>query len=319
MLYRWLTHRRFRRTAGWCVSVACLGAGAWGLWFEVTKLGPFRSDLQANDYRARRELRAWQATRKRFHKGFQSHEDFEWVGSRGSTEEVRVAIRLLPAEGKIEGCLGSVRPHWAEMLRRLTGQDAGPNAEDWHRWWDANKDKTQADWIRDAFLPLGIDPERKPSADEVQSLLRLIGLHHHLRRSRSFSHGVHISEGIAFNAMRILRDYDVDPTTVSLEDGSRPETRFIVRGLTHYARFQAQHGLNPGVGVVFDIFASQSVEDDFPEPFPIEMQRWFPWAWLGGSGAIMLVGGWLSWKLWRTRRPASDGFPLSSSAMVVSE
>jgi hypothetical protein len=79
MRNRWLKNRKLWRTIGWCVSLACLGAGAWGFWFEVSKLWPIRSDLQANDYRWIHERRAWEATRKRFHMGFREHDDF-WVG-----------------------------------------------------------------------------------------------------------------------------------------------------------------------------------------------------------------------------------------------
>jgi hypothetical protein len=231
------------------------------------------------------------------------HDDFVLIGERGSAEEMRHAISRLPATGDIDGCLGCQRPHWASMFRRLTAHDAGRNAEDWHRWWKANQGRTQADWIRSAFLPIGIDPRRKPSSAEAVGLLRLIGLHEHMRDGFSEPRA-QVDEGLGFNAMRILRDHDVEPARVSLDGLSPMDMRLVIAGIARYAEFRGLNQRWTGVGVVFGDGAGSNF-DPGVLPFDIDRERWWLRARLGATAASLLLGLWLVRKLWRTRRLAS--------------
>jgi hypothetical protein len=113
---------------------------------------------------------------------------------------------------------------------------------------------------------------------------------------------VHVRENIGFNAMRILRDHDLDPATVALQEVIPMDAQLTAIGLAEYATFRERHRLISGVGVVFGEYAGQGYDADLLGSFdPIIIKPWVPWVWLGGSGASLLFGGWLSRRLWRAR------------------
>jgi hypothetical protein len=237
------------------------------------------------------------------------HDDFWLVGARGSEEEMRYAISRLPPTGDIDGCLGAVRAHWASMFRRLTAHDAGGDAEDWHRWWALHRNETQAEWIRKAFLPIGIDPTVKPSATQVRALLRLIGLHHRLGYNNHMA-SVHVGDELEFNAMRILRDHRIDPSSLWLDGASAEDARLILQGLIEYTKFWADNSASSGAGVVFGGSVRPAREaPDHPMFEEVdhawELEPWFFWVSMVGSGTCLLLGTWLARRLWLSRRRAS--------------
>jgi outer membrane protein assembly factor BamB len=60
-------------------------------------------------------------------------------------------------------------------LRRITGNDMGSSYEDWEKWWDGNKDKTEEQWWLDAVRREGYPVSGYPDTDSIASIVETIG------------------------------------------------------------------------------------------------------------------------------------------------
>lgn len=93
------------------------------------------------------------------HKALQSpgdpHDVILEVGAIGGATSVPSVIEELAKLGTVprEGPYGAIdtRFHVLNTLQSITNHDAGRNAEDWRAWYEKNKDKTQAQWIKDGL------------------------------------------------------------------------------------------------------------------------------------------------------------------------
>jgi hypothetical protein len=77
------------------------------------------------------------------------------LGEFGDATSVPFLIEALAIQGSlapgVPESTGDTRVHCLDALRIITNQNAGPNAEDWRRWYETNRDKTQQQWILDGF------------------------------------------------------------------------------------------------------------------------------------------------------------------------
>jgi hypothetical protein len=140
----------------------------------------------------------------------------------GDATSVPPLIETLAKLGRVprEGTYGAIDTHFhcLDALRVITNQDAGRNAEDWRAWYEANKDKTQEQWVRDGFAQHQF-PVADPTNDAfVSALIRA-------------SDPKYRPEQIRANALRLLRTVSADrvvrlahPSAESSDVGSRRAT-----------------------------------------------------------------------------------------------
>src|SRR5262245_5475062 len=72
----------------------------------------------------------------------------------------------VPEPGSLAGTIDTVYHVW-NALQAITNQDAGRSARDWRAWYDANKSKTQEQWILDGFAKQHFPVASPP--DDVQA------------------------------------------------------------------------------------------------------------------------------------------------------
>lgn len=98
------------------------------------------------------------------------------IGAIGDATSVPFLIDALAKQGTVprEGLYAAIdtRFHILDALQSITNRDAGRNAEDWHRWYEKNKDKTQGQWIRDGFVEHGFPVSDPPNDAFVTALIR---------------------------------------------------------------------------------------------------------------------------------------------------
>ena len=98
------------------------------------------------------------------------------IGAIGDATSVPFLIEALAKFGTVprEGPYGAIdtRFHVLSALQSITNHDAGRNAEDWRQWYEKNKDKTQAQWIKDGFAEHGFPVSDPPADAFVTALIR---------------------------------------------------------------------------------------------------------------------------------------------------
>lgn len=98
------------------------------------------------------------------------------IGAIGDATSVPFLIEALAKQGTVprEGQYGAVctRFHVLDALQAITNHDAGRNAEDWRPWYEKNKDKSQAQWIKDGFVEHGFPVSDPPDDAFVTALIR---------------------------------------------------------------------------------------------------------------------------------------------------
>src|ERR1700687_4361926 len=118
------------------------------------------------------------------------------IGPIGDGTAVPFLIEALAKEGTVprEGPYAAIdtRFHVLDALQSITNHDAGPNAEDWRRWYEKNKGKTQAQWIKDGFVENGVPASDPPDGAFVTALIQASDPKYQLRY-------------LQVNALRILR------------------------------------------------------------------------------------------------------------------
>ena len=288
-----------------------MGAAIWGIWFWTCRVRWVREDVQPT---GRNTPLKWKGIRDRMRRGYFWHDDMVSIRFLGDTESIELIMRRLPESGNVNKCLGSNGPaHAASALRALTAHDAGNTAEGWREWWRTHQGKSQYALICESFAPLGIDLRKKPTKEGILELLRLVGV-----GSAPVGAGPKpdfrlLDEARAINALRILRDREVKPESVTHADLLGPEGEAIFRGLVKYSGFMEQHPVVNGVGVVFGDHAGDIYIDYRDDPFYQELAstkgffgtRWAPWAWYGGVAALLAIGGLGSRALWTSARNLS--------------
>jgi hypothetical protein len=118
------------------------------------------------------------------------------IGRIGDATSVPFLIEALAKQGTVprEGPYAAIdtRFHVLDALQSITNHDAGRNAEDWRPWYEKNKGKTQAQWIKDGFVEHGFPASDPPDDAFVTALIQASDPKYQLRY-------------LQINALRILR------------------------------------------------------------------------------------------------------------------
>jgi hypothetical protein len=151
-----------------------------------------------------------------------SHDAILEMGRTGDAASVPLLIEALAKQGTVprDGPYGAVctRFHVLDALQSITNHDAGRNAEDWRSWYEKNKDKTQAQWIKDGFVEHGFPVSEPPDDAFVTALIRASNPKYQLQY-------------LQINALRILRTVPSD-TVVRLTKESSVSTESAIRRAT---------------------------------------------------------------------------------------
>ncbi len=118
------------------------------------------------------------------------------IGAIGDATSVPFLIEALAKQGTVprEGLHAAIdtRFHVLDALQSITNHDAGRNAEDWRLWYEKNKGKSQAQWIKDGFVEHGFPASDPPDDAFVTALIQASDPKFQLRY-------------LQVNALRILR------------------------------------------------------------------------------------------------------------------
>jgi len=305
--------RWWLRASAWAASVLALGAAVFGVWFWISSFQPARA-YNEDIWRPTGENtpRRWMGIRDRMRRGFFLHDDMIRLRFIGDTESIERLMTRLPDTGRIQGCLGSAGPpHAAEALSGLTAHTVGDTAEEWHQWWQQHRGKSQAILIREAFIPLGIDPQRSPTREQALQLLRLAGAASDPGSDKSQDGFTPDHDpGRSRNALRILRDHNIKPEIVTHTDLLDPDGEALFRGLKRYIDFRVRYPVTNRAGVVFGSWAGDITfhfrdGDGFGPGYKMLARRWMPGLWFAGVAALAAGGLWGGWRLWRSRGSAS--------------
>ncbi|MCP5523064.1 MAG: hypothetical protein H7A46_16130 [Verrucomicrobiales bacterium] len=193
-------------------------------WFWWMK--PFRNLGDPEWLERHTALAQWEETQTRIRRLRHFLHDDGWlIGQFGDRSWVERIIGRIAKGEDVSGCANG---HVDVGLRLLANQSPGEEATDWLQWWQANKDKSQEEWMRDGFAEMGIHLGDQLDVTVTQSLLLVMG-----------NTNLSLPEGLTyarrFNAFRWLRDHDFDPTELRWADFAEDDRDTAWLGLCRYS------------------------------------------------------------------------------------
>ena len=160
----------------------------------------------------------------------------------------------------------------------------------WEQWADANRGRSQEEWIRDGFLDFGATVHLPPTPDDTLLLLRLLS-----RKSWNVlwagSQGTNapnaVPNYIQYNAYRWLRDSGFDPSEFDSSNPISTEAD-ITQGLVRYSQWKTAFPGNDMLGVL--AFGRSSASSSDADVRPIIAKSWIV---LGVDAliAVCILGG----------------------------
>ncbi len=197
------------------------GAFFWHYW-----LGPWRNTVNERWLRRHSAEAIWEETQEKILRLGWGHDDGQVVGLYGGREWVAWLIEGMRPGESISDCRHG---HKDESLRCMTNQYPGPSAEAWIDWWQANRHKTQTEWIRDGFAQGGLVLHSPLTRADVRKLLAAMGTKDKVPR------------GWRWNAFRLLREGGFRTDTMKPGDLSGEDGEVVLAGVLAYAEWSALH------------------------------------------------------------------------------
>ncbi|NQT85088.1 hypothetical protein HQ563_18885 [bacterium] len=265
-----MTKRRKRRILLFIGITSLLLATAvsflWFYWLGPLRAYVRRGGLYPDCLRAKKE---WAKTKRRIRRTGWAHDDFVTVGRYGDKQFAAEMIRRMKPGQDISACS---QGHKDTALRMITNQDAGDIVEDWQEWWQVNRDKTQEEWIREGFEQSGLTLHSPLTHKDIRSLLAVIGTTKEDTHPPRFAAQRHLRN----NAMRWLRDSDVDPRDFTMSDLAGDEADAVLHGLLLYTRWVAHSPkyYSPGVLSIGRPAGNVNSESDLAV-LSLYTERWF--------------------------------------------
>lgn len=183
---------------------------------------------------------------------------------------------------------------------------ANRHVDSWAQWTDANRERSQEEWIRDGFLEYGVTAHLPPTSDDTLPLLRLLG-----RGSwsvlRGGPQGTNAPEAVPsyihYNAYRWIRDSGFEPGEFMASNATVAAQSDITAGLLSYSQWRSAYPGHDGLGVLAFGKASE-IQSDF-DGRPLISR---PWVVVGADSLIAacVIGGvFLIWRFTRTKAGAN--------------
>ncbi len=223
------------------------GAGVLA-WFWFYTLAPMRRVLDL-DWRAMHSKEAQWAEEQKSYRRFTRSPDL-WYGADDiyrfgdETWFKWLLDRVLSGDSSFRVCGCTM-----ECLAVMSNHDFDADA-DWANWYEANKEKTQEEWIQDGFATQGMTISLPPSDDETESLLMILG-----KRSKDPKNVNSAGEPrldapgfMRYNAYRWLRDMGFDPVAYLLKSDVASLPKELKEGVTQYREYEKGDVPNSGLG-----------------------------------------------------------------------
>jgi hypothetical protein len=130
---------------------------------------------------------------------------------------------------------------------------ANRHASSWEQWTDANRGRSQEEWIRDGFVDYGITVHLPPDPQDTLPLVRLLG-----RKNWNFlsagPQGTNapgaIPSYVHYNAYRWLRDSGFDPAKFASSNTTLVAESDVLGGLLRFCQWRAAYPGRDGLGVL---------------------------------------------------------------------
>lgn len=228
----WARHGRTLVSAvGLVLVAASLAVALW--WYYV--MGPVRRSLDPDWVASHSPQDYWEEIQTAIHRGSWNHDDGFTVGYYGDESWARwIMARVKPGDSM--SCAAPLN-HSAASMRYITNQNAGEDADGWLAWWQANRDKTQREWIADGFRQRGLRLDVPLRPAQTKALLELLGKPGASGDKDDF---------LRYNAFRWLRDSGFEAVEYALS-GERL-SKDVKAGLREYAHREASFPRISGLG-----------------------------------------------------------------------
>ncbi|MDA0812497.1 MAG: hypothetical protein O3C21_08950 [Verrucomicrobia bacterium] len=187
---------------------------------------------------------------------------------------------------------------------------ANRHVASWAQWTDANRGRSQEEWIRDGFLDYGVAAHLPPTSDDTMPLLRLLG-----RESWNVlwggPQGTNAPEAVPsyihYNAYRWLRDSGFEPGKFVSSNATVVAESDITAGILRYSQWRSAYPGHDGLGVLA-LGTVSSTGSDF-DMRPVISK---PWVVVGVDSfiALCIIGGAvLVWCFTKRTADANRGEP----------
>ena len=222
------------------------------------------------------------------------HDDSGIVGNFGGKEWAEWVFGHLIQDGNPEGCEAG---HRIFALEKITNYAPGEHGHwkqsypKWMAWWEANRDKTQEEWIVAGFAAAGATIHNPPAKEDWPALLTVISESEEKGKPRASGYRPS-KEYLRYNACRCLRDTGFNSMAFALEGNHSPEVK---AGLLSYHRFEGWGDDRPG-----RLFKAKNAA-----PFnyiPAALTTPFRIGWGSAAVAAIVIGIWLFRRSWKPVR-----------------
>jgi hypothetical protein len=214
-----------------------LFASLVGAFFWFYLFQPFRNISDYRWIRAHTEKDCWAETRRSIERRGWTHDTSIDVGVYGNEEWVALLMEKIKQGEQLNRCWRGIS-HVGQMLRTMTNQGVDKTAEEWLIWWEANRHKSQKEWIREGFEECGIMLEHPLAKDDIVALLLVIGNREDQKWFRRY------------NALRWLRDSDFRPSSFQLSDLPSRNKDDVFAGLITFCRWVGESPKREAAGVL---------------------------------------------------------------------
>jgi hypothetical protein len=296
-MIRAVRHFRFALVTG---GLALVAAGLAAAYWWHYKLSPMRHLADPAWLSAHSEAARWEEEQKDYRR-FGSSPDLCFRGDRigfyGDKQWFLWLDERIRNPDSFRHC-GCTEYALALMANR--------HVDSWAQWTDANRGRSQEEWIRDGFLEFGVTAHLPPTSDDTLPLLRLLG-----RKSWNVlwggPQGTNAPEAVPsyihYNAYRWLRDSGFEPDKFMASNATVTTQSDITEGLLRYSQWQSAYPGHDGLGVLAFGAASESSSDFNMRPLISK-----PWVVVGVNSfiAACVIGGVvLIWRFTKTKAGAN--------------
>ncbi len=272
----------------WMVStfgVACMLFSLAVAWFWLYWIAPLRHVLDPT-WRQMHSPRGYQEELQTHHARTGWLPDMHCEFFSGDHDTCGWLIAHLKPHVSDDCCDG----HPRTALALMTNQES----TNWPGWWQANKNKTQAAWLRDGFKAYGVEVQLPPSPADALPLLNLLGA-----TTTNETGNLRISWPVSYNAYRWLRDSGFSAVGFALSNRTLHASAQLQRGLLAFESWHKQDAAQEADPLPF----AQTDGSSRPLPGLLQPQtRWLVWSLMVFpfvSGVLMLL---------RVRRHANNPF-----------
>jgi len=264
-----------------------LGAGLIGAYWWLYKVAPARHLVDPEWLAAHSEEARWAEEQKDYRRRGTSPDlcfRGDRIGFYGGKDWFLWLDRQIRNPGEFRHC-GCTE----YALSLMTNQET----VSWKEWADANRERSQEEWIRDGFVHYGVGVHLPPRPDDAVPLLRLLG-----RESWDFlwegpqrgSAPKAVPSYVHYNAYRWLRDSGFEPLDFASSNPVLAAEPDISRGLFTFAQWRAAYPGRHGLGVL--AFGRESEKRSHLDMRPALAKPWVA-AGVDASLVAITIGGGL--------------------------